>query len=56
VHGKPFAMPFRSSCCQMLLARMGYKRNFDPLLYSQHVSASRAQAATSSIWNSDGRG
>ena len=37
-----------SSCCQMLLARVRYKKFSPPSLAGKFVIASRAQAATSS--------
>jgi len=43
------------SCCQMLLARVRYKKSSGPSLAGKFISVSRAQAATNSICRYIGR-
>ena len=47
-------MNVRSNCCQLLLARVRYKKSSAPSLAGKSVIASRAQAATSSIFSARG--
>ena len=47
---KGFSMNGFASCCQMLLARVRYKKSSNPSFAGKSVIASRAQAATSSIF------
>lgn len=47
---KGFLLNGFASCCQMLLARVRYKKSSDPSFAGKSAIASRAQAATSSIF------
>lgn len=49
---KGFPLNDFASCCQMLLARVRYKKSSDPSFAGKLVIASRAQAASDSIFPS----
>lgn len=47
---KGFSLNGFARCCQMLLARVRYKKSSNPSFAGKFVITSRAQAATSSIF------